>query len=211
MCFRKYTGERTGPRHREQRHDNLATMEALARPQSADSRSSCLKFKSFRFNRSDRSLSQATRINMQPAALQSFRWTMIVGLLNVLMALWAQAVPQQPLFRDFTLDGLPTAPDISACPPLPERVSPPTDINDLRIDDFRVIAALGDSISAAFGAAGIARDPKDIENTYENRGRSFSMGGDPGAKTLANMVKHFRGSRGLIGPSRGWCRVPTFG
>ncbi|KAI9032398.1 hypothetical protein DFJ74DRAFT_654305 [Hyaloraphidium curvatum] len=95
------------------------------------------------------------------------------------------------------------APNVSLCPPLAPRTSPPTSIHDLRIDDFRVIAGLGDSITAAFGAAGKADSPFDIANTYENRGRSFSVGGDPGAITLPNLIHHFRGTRGLIGPSRG--------
>lgn len=36
-----------------------------------------------------------------------------------------------------------TAKDISECPPIP-RHSPPTSVHDLRADDIRVIAALGD-------------------------------------------------------------------
>ncbi|KAI8914876.1 hypothetical protein DFJ77DRAFT_431143 [Powellomyces hirtus] len=81
--------------------------------------------------------------------------------------------------------------DIEACPNLPPRAKP-TSVHDLRIDDVRVIAALGDSITAAFGANGVQRgDPPSMRNTMEDRGISFSMGGDDGAFTLANFIQRF--------------------
>ena len=40
------------------------------------------------------------------------------------------------------------AASISSCTPLPPRRSPPRNINDLRIDDFKAIMAMGDSMSA---------------------------------------------------------------
>jgi hypothetical protein len=36
-----------------------------------------------------------------------------------------------------------TAPDVSLCPPIPPH-APPTNVHDLRADDIKVIAALGD-------------------------------------------------------------------
>ncbi|TPX71932.1 hypothetical protein SpCBS45565_g00917 [Spizellomyces sp. 'palustris'] len=91
---------------------------------------------------------------------------------------------------------------LAACAPLPPRASPPESVHDLRIDDIKVIAALGDSITAGLGAKGIVRgDPPSIENIMEDRGVSFSMGGDPDALTLPNLIQYYR--QDLVGASMG--------
>ncbi|CAB5343799.1 unnamed protein product [Rhizophagus irregularis] len=85
---------------------------------------------------------------------------------------------------------------------LKPRQTPPKSVHDLRIDDIKVIMAIGDSITAGFGAKGHhANIPIDIHNLHENRGVSFSIGGDPGAVTIANFIKHY--SPELIGSSTG--------
>jgi phospholipase B1 len=62
--------------------------------------------------------------------------------------------------------------------------------------------ALGDSITAGFGAKGHHINlPINIYNLHENRGVSFSIGGDPDAVTIANFIKHY--SPELIGSSIG--------
>ncbi|RGB37149.1 hypothetical protein C1646_622284 [Rhizophagus diaphanus] len=92
--------------------------------------------------------------------------------------------------------------DITQCPKLKPRQTPPKSVHDLRIDDIKVIMAIGDSITAGFGAKGHhANIPIDIHNLHENRGVSFSIGGDPGAVTIANFIKHY--SPELIGSSTG--------
>ncbi|KAI9266288.1 hypothetical protein EDC94DRAFT_515941 [Helicostylum pulchrum] len=61
-----------------------------------------------------------------------------------------------------------TANHISECPPIPHH-SPPKSVHDLRADDIRVIAALGDSVTAGL----VAKN-------------------DKGAATLANYFKKFQ-------------------
>ncbi|KAJ3322953.1 hypothetical protein HDV06_002612 [Boothiomyces sp. JEL0866] len=70
------------------------------------------------------------------------------------------------------------------CPPLSPHT--PQSITDLRPDDFKIIAALGDSITAGYA---------------EYRGKSWAMGGDPNAVTLPNFIKQFNPN--LIGASVG--------
>jgi phospholipase B1 len=53
------------------------------------------------------------------------------------------------------------------------------------LQDIKVIAALGDSITAAFAADGLEGGP------LEYRGQSWSIGGDPNATTLANFFKNY--------------------
>ncbi|KAJ3309208.1 hypothetical protein HDV04_006315 [Boothiomyces sp. JEL0838] len=92
---------------------------------------------------------------------------------------------------------------LSTCPSLPARSSPPANIRDVRPDDIKVIAAIGDSITAGFGAKGLAnpKQPIDIQNLDEDRGVSWSMGGDDGAITIANFVKQY--SPNVVGASVG--------
>jgi len=76
------------------------------------------------------------------------------------------------------------------CPPLP--VHNTTTIFDLRPNDIKVMMAVGDSITTGFGLLGVVN---------ETRGKSFSMGGDPGAVALPNFFKYFNPA--LIGYSTG--------
>ncbi|KAI9280780.1 hypothetical protein BY458DRAFT_578115 [Sporodiniella umbellata] len=68
-------------------------------------------------------------------------------------------------------------PNISDCPLLPNR-EPPTSVFDLRPEDIKAIAALGDSVTAGLAAIN-----------------------DPGAQSLANYLKHY--NQELIGASIG--------
>lgn len=94
--------------------------------------------------------------------------------------------------------------DLSKCPTLKPRATPPTSVHDLyaiiyilargasanhlnrRPDDFSVAMAIGDSITAGAFAKGINPDNKDL-NWVEWRGVSYSGGGDDGAITMPNV------------------------
>jgi len=89
-----------------------------------------------------------------------------------------------------------------ACDPLPPRQSAPRDINDLRIDDFKVIMAMGDSMTAGFNGG----EKADMK---EHRGLSFSIGGDRNAVTLPNLIAAVKGNGELVGPSLGSLSQPT--
>jgi phospholipase B1 len=58
----------------------------------------------------------------------------------------------------------------------------------VRPKDIKVIAAIGDSITAGFGAAGLSNPNQalDFSLLVENRGLSFAIGGDDKAITLGN-------------------------
>jgi len=72
----------------------------------------------------------------------------------------------------------------------------------LRPDDIKVVAALGDSITAGFGAKGIQDGTIiNLNNLAEDRGISFAAGGDDGAITIPNFLKHYNPN--LIGASLG--------
>jgi phospholipase B1 len=77
------------------------------------------------------------------------------------------------------------------CPPLPQRPTP-TSSQQLHPNDFKVIAAMGDSITAAFAVEG---------DTWEYRDESWSIGGGDGKTTLANIMQFFRND--IIGASIG--------
>ena len=89
--------------------------------------------------------------------------------------------------------------EISECPLLEERAIPSSIQDGIRVSDIKVIMALGDSATAGFGAK--TTTFLDTQFLQEYRGLSFAMGGDPGAPTLANFVKHYRPE--LVGASRG--------
>lgn len=57
-----------------------------------------------------------------------------------------------------------------------------TSITDLRPGDVKVVMAMGDSFSVAFGLR---------QSDNESYGRAFSIGGDAGATTLANFFRFF--------------------
>lgn len=85
-----------------------------------------------------------------------------------------------------------TAPSIEKCPALKARSTPATSVADLRPDDIKVVAALGDSIMAGFGAKGIQGNTIiNIKNLFENRGISYGAGGDEGAVTVPNFLKKY--------------------
>ncbi|KAG1176305.1 hypothetical protein G6F70_005555 [Rhizopus microsporus] len=94
---------------------------------------------------------------------------------------------------------------ISDCPALPPRKSPPKDVTDLRPDDIKVVAALGDSIMAGFAMMGVNYGAHgtgivNFTSIMEFRGNSYGIGGDTDAVTLANFVKHY--SPNVKGASR---------
>ncbi|KAJ3216858.1 hypothetical protein HDU67_008860 [Dinochytrium kinnereticum] len=100
---------------------------------------------------------------------------------------------QQPLLAAASDPEWRFARKIEDCPRLKRRPKPPSSVHDLRVDEINVVAALGDSITAAFGAKGLPKKGEVLEkqNTDENRGLSFIMGGDAGYDTVANFVRHF--------------------
>jgi lysophospholipase L1-like esterase len=71
---------------------------------------------------------------------------------------------------------------------MPSAEPVPNSIFEVRPKDIRVIAALGDSITAGFVANGQSDPNKelDLKALVENRGVSFPIGGDEGAITLGN-------------------------
>ncbi|TPX32547.1 hypothetical protein SmJEL517_g04399 [Synchytrium microbalum] len=84
------------------------------------------------------------------------------------------------------------------CPTFDRRSAAPTSVHALNIGDFKVIAALGDSMTAAFAAKNTR--PLGVI-PLEDRGISFSMGGDSDAVTVANLIRHFQPE--LVGTSTG--------
>lgn len=86
-------------------------------------------------------------------------------------------------------------PMISGCPSFAARAAP-SDISDLRPQDVKVVGALGDSMSTACNALST-----NWLNMADDRGISWSIGGDQGAVTLPNLIEQYSGS--LVGPSRG--------
>ncbi|KAI9012647.1 hypothetical protein CLU79DRAFT_805829 [Phycomyces nitens] len=108
---------------------------------------------------------------------------------------------------------LPVPPLQLSCTPLTPRLDPPRSVRDLRPDDIRVVAGIGDSVMAGFGAKGIQTRFLSPKTLAEDRGISFAMGGDDGAITIPNLI-HFY-SRQLYGSSIGSqfitvCFGPTF-
>ncbi|GAA5805545.1 hypothetical protein HPULCUR_011064 [Helicostylum pulchrum] len=85
--------------------------------------------------------------------------------------------------------------DIKDCPALSRR-TPSISVNDLRVDDIKVIGALGDSVTAGFGIMGFDKNaPVFIasqKSKLEYRGLSYSIGGDRGAGTMSNFINHFQ-------------------
>ncbi|KAI8064141.1 hypothetical protein BDF21DRAFT_455305 [Thamnidium elegans] len=85
--------------------------------------------------------------------------------------------------------------DIKDCPALSRR-TPSVNINDLRVDDIKIIGALGDSVTAGFGIMGFDRTvPLSIasqKSKLEYRGLSYSIGGDRGAGTMYNYINYFQ-------------------
>lgn len=74
-----------------------------------------------------------------------------------------------------------TGPRGLSCPAPTPRPAP-TSVRDLRPQDVRLVAAVGDSITAAFAVEG---------GLWEYRDESWSVGGGPNKTTLFNYVKAF--------------------
>lgn len=87
------------------------------------------------------------------------------------------------------------AANIASCPALKPRATSAKDVTDLRIDDFKIVGALGDSIMAGFAMMGIDYEGAGIFNlslVSEYRGNSYAIGGDTGAVTLSNFMKRYQ-------------------
>ncbi|XP_054253031.1 phospholipase B1, membrane-associated [Indicator indicator] len=87
-------------------------------------------------------------------------------------------------------------------------ISIPVSVHNLKPADIRVIAALGDSLTAGNGAASKPQDVLDVLTQY--RGVSWSVGGNENISTvttLANILREFNPS--LIGYSTGTGRQTT--
>ncbi|KAL0073862.1 hypothetical protein J3Q64DRAFT_1727054 [Phycomyces blakesleeanus] len=84
------------------------------------------------------------------------------------------------------------ADSIDKCPPLKVRRNGPKDVTDVRIDDIKVIAALGDSIIGGFGLMGKGNGTTTINTVIEYRGESYPIGGNDGAETLATYTKRYQ-------------------
>ncbi|KZV88552.1 hypothetical protein EXIGLDRAFT_772595 [Exidia glandulosa HHB12029] len=90
--------------------------------------------------------------------------------------------------------------DIAQCPRVAARATKAASVHDLRPDDFDVVMAIGDSITAGAFAKGIQSDV--LQSFNEWRGVSYAGGGDPGATTIPNLIKYYRSS--VVGASTGY-------
>ncbi|CAO3625929.1 unnamed protein product [Mucor hiemalis] len=89
-----------------------------------------------------------------------------------------------------------TVSTISECPALSPRSSPAADVTDLRIDDFSIVAALGDSVMAGYAMMGVDYSPggagiMNFSAVSEFRGNSYGIGVDTDAVTIANFIKRY--------------------
>ncbi|XP_041815327.1 phospholipase B1, membrane-associated-like [Chelmon rostratus] len=90
-----------------------------------------------------------------------------------------------PLLHPFTGTEMPCE-DLSPSP------STPTSVHELRPGDIKVVAAVGDSLTAGNGIASSPDNILDVLRQY--RGLSWSIGGDENlttVTTLPNILKHF--------------------
>lgn len=97
---------------------------------------------------------------------------------------------------------LPTTIIENKCPKLTPK-TPAKSILDVRIDEIKVIGAMGDSVSAAFVARPkLVKDlPVTLVDLIEYRGISFSTGGDVGSPSLGNLIGQLNPN--LVGKSKG--------
>jgi len=82
------------------------------------------------------------------------------------------------------------------CPKIDPSPTNPTSVHRLRPGDVKVIAALGDSLTAGRGARNGV-----LGLLADYRGASWSMGGDSGYNTLPNIMRQYNPA--LYGASRG--------
>ncbi|XP_068505439.1 phospholipase B1, membrane-associated-like [Syngnathus scovelli] len=81
---------------------------------------------------------------------------------------------------------------VMACEDIGPSVSTPNSVHELRPGDIRVVAAVGDSLTAGNGIASSPTNVLDVLTQY--RGLSWSVGGDENlttVTTLPNILKHF--------------------
>ncbi|XP_034384064.1 phospholipase B1, membrane-associated-like [Cyclopterus lumpus] len=100
-----------------------------------------------------------------------------------------------PLLHPFTGTVMP-------CEDLRPSPSTPTSVHELRPGDIKVVAAVGDSLTAGNGIASTTNNILDVMSQY--RGLSWSIGGDENlttVTTLPNILKHF--NHNLMGYSVG--------
>eukprot|EP01047_Picozoa_sp_COSAG01_P086819 COSAG01_NODE_19697_length_995_cov_1.034598_1_plen_174_part_01 len=83
------------------------------------------------------------------------------------------------------------------CPPMPPSGSVPTSVHELRPADISVVGAVGDSITAGFGA----RASSIIDLVVEARGASWIIGGDDDVGTIPNFLRVY--NENLAGYSLG--------
>lgn len=74
------------------------------------------------------------------------------------------------------------------CPDFPPSPSTPSSVHALRPSDVEVVAAIGDSLTAANGA--LAKTPLGLLTEY--RGRAFAMGGDKDVSSVVTMPNILR-------------------
>ena len=97
--------------------------------------------------------------------------------------------------------------DFMLCPTLPPRASPPKNVNDLRVDDIKVVMAMGDSfISGLNSGAPFSQSMADEScrakvKQFETRGTSFATGGDANFFSVGNGIKKY--SPNVTGLSHG--------
>jgi len=90
------------------------------------------------------------------------------------------------------------------CTVLGPSPSTPTSVHKLRPGDIKVIAAMGDSLTAGFGM--LAKTP--LQLLTEWRGRSWSIGGDESLDTVVTLPNLFRKyNPNLLGFSEGHARI----
>lgn len=116
-------------------------------------------------------------------------WKLSVFYLFPGLAAWVASIHAEYRFAE----------EIHLCPALEPRHHGPKDISDLRPDDIGMVMALGDSVTAGFGAKAFSFLETKILQEY--RGLSFCMGGDHQAPTIPNFLKHYRPD--IIGSSMG--------
>ncbi|XP_044026390.1 phospholipase B1, membrane-associated-like [Siniperca chuatsi] len=106
-----------------------------------------------------------------------------------------------PLLHSFTGTEMP-------CEDLSPSASTPTSVHELRPGDIKVVAAVGDSLTAGNGIASSPGNVLDVLSQY--RGLSWSIGGDENlttVTTLPNILKHF--NHNLTGYSVGMGKQQT--
>ncbi|XP_035828409.1 phospholipase B1, membrane-associated [Aplysia californica] len=107
------------------------------------------------------------------------------------------------LYQD-TFLGEPQAREPFACPIIPPSPSVPTSVHELRPGDVKLVAALGDSLTAGRGSSGGI-----VGLLIDYRGLSWSVGGDGSiedTRTLANVLRQYNPdlkgfSTGVGGPN----------